>query len=166
MLTLTFFFFFGWVTLWIYYIREWMRNLNEFREIVDILGIKLSREVLDSLVKILHQWILSPSNWKLCSIYIFSVFPRLLHIRTFSKHTHTYIYIYIYIYIYRYTKRVLGLYLNRKWHFAWTFDADSASGFLYLVLTFSSSWRRVHNSVWTTVDLFPFGYLWSGLGFF
>ena len=35
-----------------------MRNLNEFHEIVDILGIKLSREVLNSLVKILHQWIL------------------------------------------------------------------------------------------------------------
>ena len=75
------------------------------------------------------------------------------------RNTHTPLHIYIYM------KRVLGLYLNRKWHFAWAFDADSASGFLYLVLTFSSSWRRVHNSVWTTVDLFPFGYLWSGLGF-
>ena len=93
-----------------------MRNLNEFHEIVDILGIKLSREVLNSLVKILHQWILSPSYWKLCSTYIFSVFPRLLHIRTFSKHTHkrtnignieTHTHTHIYIYIYEKGPRIV-----------------------------------------------------------
>jgi hypothetical protein len=39
-----------------------MKNLNEFHKKVDILGIKLSREVLDSLVKILRQWVLFPSD--------------------------------------------------------------------------------------------------------
>ena len=75
--------------------KERLRNLNKFHEKMYILGIKLSREVLDSLVKILYQWVMIPSDRELCSTYLFNVFSRCsLHICTynnFPKYTHKYV---------------------------------------------------------------------------